>query len=148
MADAYLAINRARLAEVPAAGERVAITELATHCRGAVFLDGSAHLTPAVEAAVERAVSGFDGGYCFGRLDVRSESLDAFMEGRFRVIEANGVTSEPAHVYDPRHSVWTGWRTLLRSWRLADEIGRANARRGARVETLPGILVHLLRRRG
>jgi hypothetical protein len=41
-------------------------------------------------------------------------------------VELNGVTSEATHIYDPRHSLIDGWRTLFRQWRLAFEIGRAN----------------------
>ncbi len=123
-----------RLNEVPAAGERVALSELGTHSRGALFLDGSHLVTPELAAAVE-AVSRSYAGFHFGRYDLRAESVEAMQAGRFKVIELNGVTSEATSMYDPRHSVWHGWRTLCRQWRLAFEIGAANRRAGARVWT-------------
>lgn len=122
----------ARLGEVPAAGERVMLSELGTHCRGAMFLDGAALETPELVQAVEAVSRQFEGFY-FGRYDLRAESTEAMQAGRFKVIELNGVSSEATAMYDPKHSVWFGWRTLCRQWRIAFEIGAANRRAGARV---------------
>ncbi|MFA6961851.1 MAG: alpha/beta fold hydrolase [Opitutaceae bacterium] len=132
----------ARLDEVPAAGARVTLTELGTHCRGAVFLDGGALITPALFKEVERVSRAFDGFY-FGRYDVRTESAEALQRGEFNVIELNGLTSEATSIYDPKHSVWYGWRVLCRQWRLAFEIGAANRARGARVWTTAEVLALL-----
>lgn len=131
MAPFFLRKFAARLDEVPEKGERVVLTELGTHCRGAMFLDGSALVTPALVHAVERVSRSFDGFY-FGRYDVRAESLAAFQAGRFTVIELNGISSEATSIYDPRHSLWFGWRTLCRQWRIAFEIGAANRANGER----------------
>ena len=121
----------ARLDEVPAAGERVGLTELGTHSRGALFLDGSHLITPELHTEVERVSQTFEGFY-FGRYDVRAASEEAFCRGEFKVIELNGLTSEATSIYDPRHSVWFGWGMLCRQWRLAFEIGAANRAKGAR----------------
>lgn len=120
-----------RLDEVPARGETVALSELGTHSRGALFLDGAHLATPELEAAIERVSRTCDGFY-FGRYDVRSASEAAFRRGEFTVIELNGLTSEATSIYDPRHSVWFGWRMLCRQWRLAFEIAAENRARGVR----------------
>jgi len=135
MARFFLAANAARLGEVPAAGERVAIGELGTHCKGAIFLDGAELRTPALERAVDEIAQGYAGFY-FGRFDVRAESAAALRRGEFRILELNGVTSEAAHIYDSRHSVFTGWRTIASQWGMAYEIGAVNAARGARVSRI------------
>lgn len=124
-----------RLDEVPGAGEPVKLTELGTHCRGAVFLDGEELVTPALEEAVARVSRAFDGFY-FGRYDVRTESAESFRRGEFTVIELNGLTSEATSIYDPKHSVWFGWRVLCRQWGLAFAIGAANRARGVRPLTV------------
>ncbi|HSI08162.1 MAG: VTT domain-containing protein [Rariglobus sp.] len=134
----------ARLDDVPVEGARVALTELGTHCRGAVFLDGAELVTPELAEEVERVSGTFDGFY-FGRYDVRTTSAEAFRRGEFTVIELNGLTSEATSIYDPQHSVWFGWRVLCRQWALAFEIGAANRARGARVLSVRKIR-ELLRR--
>jgi len=135
MAAFFLARNARALERVPAAGERVQIGELGTHCRGARFLDGSALATPELVEALERIVRRAP-GFCFGRFDVRAASPEELRAGRFTVIELNGVTSEAAHVYDPRYTLPRAWAALLAQWRLAYAIGAENARRGARVSRL------------
>ncbi|HEX2100363.1 MAG TPA: hypothetical protein VHF69_06860, partial [Candidatus Synoicihabitans sp.] len=138
LAHYYLRVFARRLDDVPAPGEVVPLNELGTHCRGALFLDGTHLLTPALSEAVERLSTGFAGFY-FGRYDVRAPSEAAFRAGEFQVIELNGLTSEATSIYDPRHSVWFGWRMLCRQWRLAYEIGAANRARGHRPLTARGV---------
>jgi membrane protein DedA with SNARE-associated domain/pimeloyl-ACP methyl ester carboxylesterase len=132
MARYYCRKNAERLDLVPAEGEQVTLGELGTHARGAIFLDGAEHLTPDLEAEVERIARCFE-GFHFGRFDLRVPSPEDLRAGRhLRVLELNGVTSEMTHIYDPRHSLWTGWRTLLRQWELAAQI--ADEQRAAGVE--------------
>ena len=143
MARTYFAANAARLPEVPAAGERVTLVHIGTHCRGAIFLDGTALRTPAMEAAFERIARSFP-GFHFGRFDVRVPSVEALQAGReISVIELNGLTSEMTHVYDPRIPLLTAWRTLGRQWALAFEIARANVARGARPARLADLAAAL-----
>ena len=121
-----------RLDEVPPVGAPLVLTELGTHCRGAVFLDGKSLITPELRAEVERVSRAYTGFY-FGRYDVRTPSVDAFQRGEFTVLELNGLTSEATSIYDPRHSVWHGWRVLCQQWELAFAIGSANRARGEKV---------------
>jgi hypothetical protein len=135
MAPFFLRKFTLRLDDVPAPGERVMLGELGTHCRGALFLDGTALATPALCAEIERVSRAFD-GFHFGRYDVRTESAEAFQRGEFSVIELNGLTSEATSIYDPRHGVWHGWRMLCRQWRIAFAIAAENRTRGKKPLTL------------
>ncbi|MEO6244565.1 MAG: hypothetical protein ABIQ12_03940 [Opitutaceae bacterium] len=130
MAKFFLGKHADRLDRVAAAGESVALSELGTHCRGALFLDGTALVTPALHAEVERVSRTF-AGFNFGRYDVRTPSAEALQRGEFIVIELNGLTSEATSIYDPGHSVWFGWRLLCRQWRIAFAIAAENRARGA-----------------
>jgi hypothetical protein len=132
MVGFFLNRFRDRLTEIPMAGDAVTLSELGTHCRGALFLDGNGLNTSRLEQSIE-AVSRTYAGFYFGRYDVRADSIEAFQQGEFKVIELNGVTSEATNIYDPKHSVWYGWHILCEQWRIAFEIGAANRRKGARV---------------
>ena len=130
MADTYLRRFQSRLGEVPAAGERLRLVEVGTHCLGAVFVDGSQYVTPEMEAAVGRIANRMEGFY-FGRFDLRAPSFGHFQRGeQISVLELNGVTSEATHIYDPKHRIWQAWRILFEQWRLAFEIGRRNREMG------------------
>ena len=148
MARVYLAHHRDRLFEVPAIGERVQLVELGTHCLGAVFSDGKAVKTPALEAAFDRISKGVPGFY-FGRYDIRTPSLEDFKAGRnFKIIELNGVTSEATHIYDPQNSLRDAYRVLRAQWRIAFEIGAQNVKRGAAPARLRDLAQLLVQHKG
>jgi membrane protein DedA with SNARE-associated domain len=130
MAPFHLRNHRDRLDEVLRPGEIFHLVEIGTHCRGALFLDGRAVQTPALVSAVDAVSQRYD-GFFFGRYDIRTRSLEDFRQGRnFKIVELNGVTSEATHIYQPGNSIWYAYRTLMRQWRLAFDIGAANRRRG------------------
>jgi membrane protein DedA with SNARE-associated domain len=147
MHGAYLEELGPRAEDVPAPGERVPLVRVGTHARGAVFLDGAALVTPALEASVERIARRFE-GFHLGRFDVRAPSAQALSRGEgLRVLELNGLTSEPTEIYDPAVSLAVAYGKLLRQWTLAFEIGAENARGGAPTTTLLQVLQEWVRYR-
>jgi membrane protein DedA with SNARE-associated domain len=130
MASLYIDRLGDRRSAIPSAGERVPIAEIGNHCRGAVFEDGSALVTSALERAVNAISVGYDGFY-FGRYDLKAPSLEHFREGReISIIELNGVGSESTDIYDARNRLGDAYRRLFEQWRLAFETGGANRARG------------------
>jgi hypothetical protein len=145
MASTYIARSKRLVTDVPAAGECVQLVDLGSHCKGAVFLDGRYLLTRELENAIDRISRSFP-GFSIGRFDVRSPSPDHFQRGLFQVIELNGVTAEPAHIYDPAVSLREAYATFAMQWRLAFEIGAMQRARSVKPTTLLQ-LVHLVRSR-
>jgi hypothetical protein len=140
MASFHLEQHADRLQDVPAKGQVVMLGDCGSHCRGARFYDAGALLTPALEHAIDDIASRF-GGFYFGRFDLRVPTREAFTRGEdIIVLELNGVTSEVTHVYDPRVGLIEVYRALCGQWRLAFEIGAANAARGARVWSLAELM--------
>ena len=129
---------------VPGRGETVLLEERGNHCHGCEFRDGARLETPALRAAVDEVSRGTD-GFCFGRYDIRGDTLEDIQAGRFKVIELNGVSSEATHIYDPRGTLRSAYATLFRQWDLAFRIGAANRSRGVAPTPLPALLVQLLR---
>ncbi len=128
-------IYQDRLGEVPGAGEVVVLANIGSHCRGALFLDGSHLVTPLLTAEIERIARTFQGFY-FGRFDLRCPDVEALKRGEgIRLIELNGVTSEATHIYHPHTPLLVGYRTLISQWRQAYDIGVENVATGASVST-------------
>ena len=128
----YLPRLAARLAEVPAAGESVPLVFTGNHCKGAIFRDGAASITPALTRqidAIARAIPGFH----FGRIDVRYASEAALRLGQgFTIIEVNGAGSEATHIWDARCTLRQAYAAQFFHYRAAWEIGRINRAAGHR----------------
>lgn len=121
-------------------GKEMMLAELGTHCRGALFLDGERLITPELEAVIDRMSRKYEGFY-FGRYDIKAPSAEALSRGEnLKILELNGVTSEGTFIYDPKHSVFFGWKMLCRQWRIAFEIAEQNAKKGHSVTPFRALL--------
>ncbi|MGK6350874.1 hypothetical protein [Parapedobacter sp. DT-150] len=98
-----------------------------THCRGARFVDVSHKINEALSNTIDHVCQQIS-GFHYGRLDVKFKSWEELHMGKhFSIIELNGAASEPAHIYDPAHSVFFAWKEVCKHWRLLYAISKANA---------------------
>lgn len=137
-AKVFLARHAAQRDRVLAAGERLRLAEAGNHAQGAIFLDGSDLITPALEESVDalarafRDPEGRPGGLDFGRFDVRYESDDALRAGRGLVaVEFNGTSAEATALYDPSRGPTFAYRLLMAQWAHLYRVGAARVRAGA-----------------
>ena len=148
LAPKHLERHADRLEWIPSAGERVVVAELGTHARGSIFVDARSLGTEALEAAIDALSRRFE-GFHLGRYDLRVPSIEALRAGRdFKVIELNGLTAEPAHVYDAAIPLVEAQATLVRQWEAAYRIGAAHRDAGHRVWPLRSILAAWWAHRG
>ena len=130
LAPLFLEMHAESLERVLEEGEVFALNKLGTHSQGSLFLDAGDLWTEELEEAVDEASRHFEGFY-LGRYDVRVASAEEFQRGEgWKIVELNGVTSEPTHMYDPKHSVWYAWKTLAAQWCRAYRYGAQNRARG------------------
>lgn len=140
LAKVYFRANAHRLSEVPQAGRKVLLSQLGTHCRGAIFLDGGEIRSEALERAIDRLSQSAE-GFFFGRYDLKASSVEALQRGEsFKVLELNGLVSEAAHIYDPRYRLLEAYGVLFRQWRIAAEIGRSNVLAGHEPSSLREVM--------
>lgn len=133
-----------RLRYVPAAGERVALFELGFSSHDATYADRRDLLTADLEDRID-TISRAHPGFFIGRFDVCAASADDLKRGRFHVLELNGVSSEPMHIYDPAISIAQALHVLLSRARDAFAIGAANRAQGT-VPTPASALLRLVAR--
>jgi len=126
----YLRRHAARLEEIPASGEAVRLAFAGSHSRGAIFRNGNALVTPAMEARFDAIAQRLPEFY-FGRFDIRFADFAAVQAGEtFTIVEANGAGAESTHIWDRRTTLVQAWGDLMRQYRLLFQIGRANRDRG------------------
>lgn len=123
-------------AYIPAAGERVALSTVASTRVGGGYEDGSAWITPQLTRCVDNMlgdmVLGHTDGFCFGRLDVRYRDLDALRRGCFTILEINGAGADAVHAWDPRYGMTEAFRILFHKQRELFRLADLARRRGAK----------------
>ena len=141
-AKLYFKRNKMHLERVLAIGETHQLVSLGNHVRGSAFKDASGCITPAMNEifdAIAREVPGF----YIGRFDVRYSSLEALQRGEdFEIVEYNGASGEPTHMWDPDTSISQTYAGLFAHLRYLYSIGAENKARGAR----PMSLMEVVRR--
>lgn len=115
---------------VPAAGERLLLEPVGNHNRGTKFLDGRHHINDDLVRVFDRIAKPIEGFY-YGRFDLKARSWEELYRGEgIRILELNGVYSEPAHIYDPGFRLLDAWGEIVKHMRLIYQIAEANRKRG------------------
>ncbi|MGC6425574.1 MAG: hypothetical protein ACON5H_01095 [Akkermansiaceae bacterium] len=135
MASYYFSKYANQLQSVVPEGEPFVLAPIGTHARGAVFTDERQLVTPELLAVFDELGARYE-GFHFGRYDVKVPSVEDFKGGRnISILELNGVTGEPAHIYQPGYPWWKGMRDLCLHFSRATEIGAAHRDRGIKPPT-------------
>jgi hypothetical protein len=121
---------------VPDIGEKVELGMVGNHAKGTRFINSNAAISDAIISAFDDISKKIDGFY-YGRFDLKCASFDALQTGEgLKIIELNGVCSEPTHIYDPeRGTYWSALRDIARHWTIIFRIARMNRKKGIRYES-------------
>ncbi len=112
------------LLQVLPLNEEKLLVPFGNHCRGAKFIDITHRCNEKLLQTIDHLAQQVPGFY-FGRMDIKYLNWNDLCDGKnFSVIELNGAGSEPAHIYDPRHSLLFGWKEIIRHLNLLYTISK------------------------
>ncbi|MDI9357280.1 MAG: hypothetical protein QM536_09685 [Chitinophagaceae bacterium] len=114
---------------IPQKNEKILVEPIGNHCRGTLFLNDSHRINDALEFVMHTMSMEIKDFY-FGRFDIRCKSYEALEKGDFKVIELNGAGAEPAHIYHPGRSLFSGYRDICYHLHILCEISIRNHKRG------------------
>ncbi len=117
------------LRRIPAFGERLLLEPVGNHARGTKFLNAAHLITPALLDSFRALCMRID-GIRYGRFDLKTTSAEALQRGDFKIMELNGITSDPAHVYDPAFGALRAYREYYRHWRIIYHLHLAQRKAG------------------
>ena len=116
--------------EVIKSGEKRILEPIGNHCRGTKFLDNNFLLNSKLDEVFDKIALTID-GFNYGRFDMKVKSIEDLYSGKnIRIMELNGVSSEPGHIYDPKNTLWAAYRDLARHWKIIADISIQQQRRG------------------
>ncbi len=112
------------LEKIPGKGKLVKLGEIGNHSKGTRFINGNHLIDDQLLRTIDR-ISRQIPGFNYGRFDIKCNSLTALKKGEdFKIIELNGVFSEPTHIYDPNGLTYFGAvQTLARHWSIVQQLG-------------------------
>lgn len=117
------------LEKIPTAGDSVLLEPIGNHSRGTKFLNGNYLIDKEMTEAFAPICRQIKGVH-YARFDVKSESVEALRQGRFKIMELNGVLGEPAHIYDPAHGMFRAYRDLWLHWKILFRLHQAQSKLG------------------
>jgi hypothetical protein len=111
-------------------GEKRLLEPIGNHCRGTKFLDNNFLINDKLNQVFDKIALPIE-GFHYGRFDMKVKSIEDLYEGKnIRIMELNGVSSEPGHIYDPKNSLWNAYIDLARHWKIIADISIQQQRKG------------------
>lgn len=128
--ELLFAQHKESLKSVIKENEEFRLVHIGNHCKGTTFLNGNHLINPQLVDVFDK-ISLHIPGYFFGRYDIRVPSIDDLNQGKhIKIMELNGVNSEPAHIYDPHMPLFQAYRHMFKHWSVIFKISKQNHKKG------------------
>lgn len=120
-------LNKDKLATIPEKNEEIILNSIGNHSKGTQFINGN-HLIDTDLTNLLDTISNKINGWFYGRIDVKYHNFEELLQGKnLKIIELNGIISEPTHIYDPsKGSYFKALKSLKEHWGIVYIIGTKN----------------------
>ena len=116
--------------EILPPGQVLILESVGNHCRGTMFLDQNEQIDAALSRIMIKLLGTMPDVY-YGRFDMRIGSWEGLREEKnIRVLEFNGASSDPAHIYQPGYSLFKAYQDMAYHWKVMRKIALQNRQRG------------------
>jgi hypothetical protein len=107
-------------------GTSLKLSSIGNHSKGTRFINGNHLINKELEESLNKLNHQVEGWF-YGRLDVKYNSLEELNQGKFKILELNGILAEPTHIYDAtKMSYWKALKTIRTHWKQLYKIARYN----------------------
>ena len=120
-------IHQEKLNSVLEKGKKFLLNDIGNHVKGTQFVSGN-HLINSTLTEVLDDINKQIHGWYYGRLDIKYNSIESLERGEdFKILEINGIISEPTHIYDStKYTYFQALKILRNHWKIIYEIGKIN----------------------
>ncbi|WP_299522861.1 D-alanine--D-alanine ligase [uncultured Lutibacter sp.] len=117
--DLISELNKDKLHTIPFQNEEIVLNNIGNHSKGTQFINGNHLISKELTNSIDILNNSIKGWY-YGRLDIKYNSFDELIKGEnFKIIEINGVISEPTHIYDAsKGSYFDALKAIKDHWKL------------------------------
>lgn len=116
--------------------KKILIEPIGNHNLGTAFYDGREYYSKEMLEWVANCVKNIS-GFDYGRLDIKIENWNAFKNNNgIKLLEINGVNSEPIHIYDPSYSLWKAYKDIFHHMNIIYKLSKHKADKNTPTLTL------------
>ncbi len=133
-----------KINDVPKAGQSILLEQIGNHCRGTMFLNRNQAIDEAITHQMVSLLATMPNVF-YGRFDMRVASWESLRQGKnIKVLEFNGTSSDPAHIYQPGYSLLKAYRDIFYHWGVMYRIAKQNRRAGLKPDSFKKIISALI----
>ena len=120
-------IHKSNMKSIPKKDEIVQLSVIGNHSKGTQFINGNHLISKDLEQMMDDLSKQIDNWF-YGRLDIKYNSFEELISGKnFKILEINGIISEPTHIYDPENTTYFGaLKSIATHWKIIYKISKKN----------------------
>ncbi len=120
-------LNMSFLDSIPDKNEKVILSVIGNHAKGTQFINGNYLITSELQNYFDTLCDSIE-GWSYGRFDIKYSNFQELIENdSFKIIEMNGIISEPTHIYDSsKGNYFDAIKTMKNHWKILFKIGVTN----------------------
>ena len=125
--DLIIELKQHDLNTVLKTNEETVLNVIGNHSKGTQFINGNHLINAELEDAIDRFMQQVPNWY-YGRLDLKYNTWEELLQLKnLKVIELNGIISEPTHIYDATSmTYWKALKEIRKHWKLIYKIATEN----------------------
>lgn len=101
--ELFRKIHKDKLELVLNDGQQMTLSVIGNHSKGTQFINGNHLINSELENFIDPICQQIKGWY-YGRMDIKYDTYEKLIKGKdFKILEINGIISEPTHIYDATH---------------------------------------------
>ncbi|MBL4745108.1 MAG: hypothetical protein JKY08_01945 [Flavobacteriaceae bacterium] len=122
-------LNAQQLTSIPEKGAVIRLNNIGNHAKGTRFINANHLISKKLTKSFQQIASQIK-GWDYGRLDIKYQNFSDLEQGKnIKILEINGLISEPTHMYDSRTGNYINClRTLKKHWKIIFTIAKAHKR--------------------
>ncbi|MDX2172015.1 MAG: hypothetical protein SFY56_02770 [Bacteroidota bacterium] len=110
--------------------ETFLLEPIGNHCRGTRFINFNHIINQNLHQTFDKISVPINGFY-YGRYDLKVKSISDLQNGvNIKIMELNGASSEPGHIYDTSFTLFKAYKDLLWHWKRLSSISAINIKKG------------------
>ena len=125
--DLFSIIHKDKWEKVLKKDEELTLSVIGNHSKGTQFINGNHLISDQLTDFIDEICQKLEGWY-YGRMDIKFEDFNEMLQGdAFKILEVNGIISEPTHIYDASHkdaSYLEALRSINKHWCIMGKIAQ------------------------